>query len=505
MKFSKIATLVAAATALMASTVHAASALDGAKLAWSNKHTGLSGFTSEVVSFDSLTKTLWVAGVSGVQVLDAKTGDALQFINTSGFGSINSIAIHNGVAAFAIEASGDRRNDGVIKLYDTGTRGLLAGTNSIAVGALPDMLTFTPNGSKLLVANEGTPNAVSATDKTPYAGTDPKGSVSIIDMGTRSVAATVQFDNVAPTASNRVWAGQSLVRQPGMDIEPEYIAVSRDGSKAFVTLQEHNAVATIDLATHKTVSVVGLGAKDFNKVGNEIDVRDNSTVSFQNVAVRGLYMPDGIASFDRKGKTYYVIANEGDFREDDVDRKAAGGSGLESRLRISGVDTDALYAAGARSISIRDADGNEVWDSGASLDKAAHAAGLYDDGRSRDKGVEPEDVKVMEIGDRLYAFVGLERTTTGAIGVFDISDPVNASFVTLLKNPSGFNRPEGLTTFEMDGFHYLAVASEGSGGSSSDFGTTVFQLAPVPEPGTWALMGLGLAALAGVARRQRRA
>ena len=136
------------------------------------------------------------------------------------------------------------------------------------------------------------------------------------------------------------------------------------------------------------------------------------------------------------------------------------------------------------------------------MDKTAAAAVLYDDGPSRDKGVEPEDVRVMEIGNRLYAFVGLERATTGAIGVFDISDPANASFVTLLKNPNGFNLPEGLTAFVMDGLHYLAVANEGRG--SGDFGTTVFQLAPVPVPGTWNLMGLGLAALGGVARRQRR-
>ena len=119
-------------------------------------HTG--GQFSEISSFDAQTNTLWVAGVIGVDVLNARNGALIQHIDTSAWGSINSVAIHNGIAAFAIESS-VRTDPGVVKLFDTSTRALASGSNSFTVGALPDMLTFTPNGSKLLVANEASPTS----------------------------------------------------------------------------------------------------------------------------------------------------------------------------------------------------------------------------------------------------------------------------------------------------------------------------------------------------------
>jgi len=497
---------IASAAALIATTTLAAAGpLDGASLVWTQKHASApAGFTSEVVSFDSASKTLWVAGVNGVQVLNAATGAVLDFIAMTPGTAINSIAIHGGIAAFALENTVDRKLAGEVKLYSTATRSLLAGTHTIAVGSLPDMLTFTPDGSKLLVANEGTPNSVADQ---AYSFPDPKGTVSIIDMASRSVAATAVFDTVAPTASNRVFAGQALVRTPGgFDVEPEYIAVDASGSKAYVTLQEANAVAIIDLATNTTTQIIGLGAKDHFKPGNEIDPRNGGGVSFQNYNVRGLYMPDGITTFQSGGQTYFVIANEGDWREDNADRSngsAFGGAGDLASVRVSNFDSapGVLYTAGARSISIRNAAGDEVWDSGSTLDREAHGLGLYVDSRSPEKGVEPEDVKVMTIGGRIYAFVGLERTSRGAIAVFDITDPNNGSFVRMLLTGTTEVRPEGLYAFEMDGFHWLAVASEGS--SATTYGTSLFQLAPVPEPGTWALMALGLAGVAGLAKRRR--
>jgi hypothetical protein len=195
------------------------------------------------------------------------------------------------------------------------------------------------------------------------------------------------------------------------------------------------------------------------------------------------------------------MANEGDFREDDGDRSAASNFGATAplaNLRVSNTDssTGNLFAAGARSFSIRGADGNLIYDSGDILDKQAHLRGIYDDGRSRDKGVEPEGVDLMEIGGRLYAFIGLERTTQGAVAIFDITDPENSSFVDMIVT-AGDVSPEGLKAFSKDGKYYLAIANEVSNT------TTLYSLTPVPEPETYALMLAGLGLVGWMARRRR--
>jgi len=477
---------------------------------WSTNHgaTGLNtGVTSEIAAFDAATNTIWVAGVVGVDVLNASNGVLVQHIDTTAFGSVNSVAIKNGVAAFAIENS-TRTNPGSVQFYDTATR---ANTGSVAVGALPDMLTFTPDGSRLLVANEGTPSTYGArlADSDGHrnygpAAVDPVGSVSIIDMGTRAVIATPGFAGVSLT-------GDNIRTNTGMDFEPEYITINAAGTKAFVGLQEANAMGVLDLANNTFEKVVGLGAKDFNLPGNSIDPKDNdATVSFINVAAKGLYMPDGMATYQAGGNTFVVMANEGDFREDDGDRSAASGLGAIApldRLRISNTDSSPgnLFAAGARSFSIRDADGVLVYDSGDILDKAAFAAGIYNDGRSRDKGVEPEGVALMEIGGRTLAFIGFERTRESAVAIFDITSPLNVSYLDLIVGGDGDGileagedlSPEGLLAYSIGGQHYLAVAHEVSNT------TTLYRIAAVPEPATYALLGLGLAGI-GVARGRKR-
>jgi len=531
MKFhlSMIASAVLAATPLLA----VAGPLDSSSLLWTQRHgaqgalvAAPTGFLSEIVTFDSASKTLWVAGVKGVDVLDALTGTRLQFIDTTAYGSINSVAIHGGIAAFAMEAD-DRKMPGKVVLFNTSTRLLASGTNVITVGSLPDMLTFTPDGTKLLVANEGTPNwinggvndygiRIGSTTPRNYgyatpaeqAAKDPVGSVSIIDMSTRTVVATPGFNGVAVSGSN-------VRTNTGMDFEPEYITVNAAGTQAYVGLQEANAMGVLDLNTNQFTKVVGLGAKDFSLAGNAIDTNNNGTVSFVTVAAKGLYMPDGMATFQSGGKTLVVMANEGDFREDDADRSAASSvsstlypaNSVLGNLRVSNTDSSAnnLFAAGARSFSIRETDGTIVYDSGNILDVEANKLGLYDDARSRDKGVEPEGVELMEIDGKTFAFIGLERTTKGAVAVFDITDPANASFVKMLTldaGASGFlQRPEGLKGFAMDGTFYLAVASEGADGLNP--GTALFSLAPVPEPSTYALMLAGLLGVASIARRRR--
>jgi len=468
-------------TAILAASLSLGAVADEAALGftklWTHGHT-TAGQTSEIPAYDRKTHTIWVAGVVGVDVLDAASGTLLEHIDVTPRGFVNSVAIWNGLAAFAVEAAPDRRNAGSVLLYDTATRKPVAGTSEISVGALPDMLVFTHDGSKLLVANEGTPNAVADT---AYTTPDPAGSVSVIDVSARTVIATPGFAGVPQLGAN-------LRTNTGMDFEPEYIAVDRDGTHAFVTLQEANAIAVLDLGLNAFTQVVGLGAKDFNAPGNEIDPKDNdSSVLFRSVAAKGLYMPDGAAAYAWDDQTYVVLANEGDFREDNADRSAASGYGAVApldRLRVSNRDSSSgnLFAAGARSFSIRDAHGVLVYDSGSTLDREAHARGIYDDGRSRDKGVEPEGVALLKIRNRTYAFIGLERTTKSAVAVFDVTVPAHASFVDMIVTV-GDLAPEGLAAYQYKGEHFLAVANEARASGETTTHTTLYRIDPA-APGS---------------------
>ncbi len=469
MRRTALTTAMVAATLSMGAA-GAEPAISFTKL-WTHGHTD-TGQVSEIPAFDSRTNTIWVTGVVGVDVLDADTGVLVEHIDVTDYGFVNSVAIHNGLAALAVEAAGDRRLLGSVLFYDTKTRQPSDGINQVTVGALPDMLTFTHDGDKLLVANEATPNAVADA---PYTTPDPAGSVSIIYMETRTVVATADFFAGVPTG------GTNLRTNTGMDFEPEYIAVDEDDTRAFVTLQEANAIAVLDLDTNSFTQVIGLGAKDFNKVGNEIDPKDNDgTVNFRSVAAKGLYMPDGVATYEWHDHTYTVLANEGDFREDDVDRVAASTLGAVSpldRLRVLKTDSTAgnLFAAGTRSFSIRDADGNLVYDSGSFLDKEAARKGIYNDSRSRDKGVEPEGVALLDIGGRTYAFIGLERTTRSAVAIFDITDPTDVSFVDMIVTP-GDVAPEGLAAYKYRGHYYLAIANETVAAGATTSNTSLYRL-----------------------------
>jgi DNA-binding beta-propeller fold protein YncE len=464
----KTALVLALVAALLPTTLLADSQQISFSKQWTYAHGAIAGQVSEIPAFDSRTNTLWVAGVIGVDVLDAKTGALVAHIDTTAHGSVNSVAVKHGVAAFAVEST-NRVSPGVVLFYDTKTRLPSAGINTVEVGALPDMLTFTPDGTRLLVANEATPYAYGARIGTtiPYvyapSANDPAGSVSIIDMASRSVIATPGFVGV-PTF------GTHLRSNTGMDFEPEYIAVNEDGTKAFVTLQEANAMAVLDLKSNKFTKIVGLGAKDFSLPGNQIDPLNDGIVSFGSHKVKGLYMPDGIAAYEWKDKTYLVMANEGDFREDDKDRTAASTFGAVApldKIRVSNADssTGELYAAGARSFSIRDEGGNLVYDSGDILDKKAAELNIYDDNRSRDKGVEPEGVALLDIGDRTYAFVGLERTLKSAVAVFDITNPRQVSYVDMIVTDGDLS-PEGLAAYQYRGDFYLAIANEVSNTTS---------------------------------------
>lgn len=226
--------------------------------------------TAEIGAHDPLTQRLFVTNATAatVSILNARNPANLSLagtIDVSAYGSPNSVAVSRGIVAIAIE-NPVKTEPGRIGFYKTNGELL----TTIQAGALPDMLTFTPDGEYLLVANEGEPSGYGAG----FA--DPEGSVSIVRMPRTSAAVRKLQDSDVRTVNFKQFIGQeAALRAKGIriygpganvaqDFEPEYIAVTEDSRKAYVTLQENNAVAVIDVAAAKVTQLLPLGYKDQN-------------------------------------------------------------------------------------------------------------------------------------------------------------------------------------------------------------------------------------------------
>ncbi|MDT0622534.1 choice-of-anchor I family protein [Croceitalea vernalis] len=446
--------------------------------------------SAEISGFDSETKRLFVinAETVSVSVYDLNNLGAPVFLKNlvqDHAGNPNSVSINNGIVAVAYEAQ-DKQAPGFVKFFDAESLEFISG---YTIGSLPDMVTFTPDGKYAVVANEGEPN----DDYT----IDPKGMVSIINVESGEV---INLDFESFNAQEEILENNGFrVFGPGatlaMDVEPEYVAVSDDSKKAWVTLQENNGVAVVNLETKQIETIIPLGFKDYSLSGNEIDPSNRDDIKeLRSVPVFGMYQPDAIAYYSVNGMDYVVTANEGDARDYDgyseeermADLKFDEAvfpdaatlqldenlGRLQSTTTLGDIDGDGdydeLYNYGARSFTIWTGDGQLIYDSGndIAIQTLLLTPAVFngDDSRSDDKGAEPESVTIQKIGDKQILFVGLERNNQ--VMVYDITNPNSPTFIQILEN-SGDVGPEGLIVIAAEdspnGKELLVVSNEVSG------------------------------------------
>jgi hypothetical protein len=418
----------------------------------------------------------------------------------SGVVGIQSVAVKDGIVAIAAVMSTNKAEAGRVFLADVNGKLIPSAVTGIMVGALPDSIHFSPNGQYVITANEGEPTSYCLTSGTLPTTTDPNGSISIIDISKKKLTATtidfsafnIRKDALTYTGA-RVFGPNATVAQ---DLEPEFITISNDSNYAWVTLQENNAIATIDLTTKTIIAVNGLGFKSYNTGGLDSSDKDNA-INITTKNVYGMYQPDGITQMTIGETTYLITANEGDAREyaclmggtdaatleaEDVRFGKNAASTVDATLKtdavagrlkvtpftpasVTGAPINAkttvsdAYSYGARSFSVWKAttlEGvftmDQVFDSGSSIEKQLASlaptrfnadwnttTGLINaiDSRSGGKGPEPEGLGVGTAYGRMWMVVGLERD--GGLMLYDMTNPTAPEFKSYINtsNPAG--------------------------------------------------------------------
>ncbi|MEJ7914345.1 MAG: choice-of-anchor I family protein, partial [Chitinophagaceae bacterium] len=362
------------------------------------------GGTAEIIAFDPLTKKLFSVSntvsssfINIIDLSDPSVPKVIGTINMSPYGRVtHSVSVSSGKLAVCIEAA-VKTDAGKVVVLKTSDYSVI---KQVMVGAMPDMLSYTPDGKYILTANEGEPNSTYTID--------PIGSISIISVDNNYGVTTIDFASFASQQAAlqagglRVYGPRSSLAQ---DMEPEYITISEDSKTAWVTLQENNAIAKINIAAKTITRIFPLGFKDHNTDLNAIDPSDRDGGIFLNKwNVKGMYQPDGIGVFSYKGTPFLFTANEGDTRDYPGFSEIARVSSLTldpvafpdaatlkqeaklGRLNVtktlgdagSDGDFDQLFSFGARSFSVWNGDnGALVFDSKNHLEQKSIEAGLY--------------------------------------------------------------------------------------------------------------------------------
>ena len=443
---------------------------------------------AEIIAYSPTAERLYVvnAELGGIEVLDLadpSNPDRTDRLDPGAVwddaGEVTNVTLREGdsgdgettaVLAAAVMAE-TPQDPGRIVFFDAIEGAAIAG---VEVGAGPDKVAFTPDGTRVLSADSGEPSDDYERD--------PPGTVSIVD-----VRDGFEDPNVAQADFTAYDGREAELRERGVHlhgpaeaasdaIEPEYLTVTADSKTAYVVLQINNAIAVVDIESAAVEDIHPLGYKDHAATGNELDASDVDRLCIRNWPVEGMYQPDAIECYEVDGQTYLVTANEGANRDTDgfdevtkvrdltldpaaFDLSDVSGvdsvadlqephnlGNLDTTTAFGDVDDDgrheSLYAFGGRSFAIWRPDGTLVYDSGADFELLVamhHPEHFNADGtenepfaRSTAKGPEPEGIAVGRVDGRDYAFVGLERI--GSLVVYDVTDPEGPAFVQYINN-----------------------------------------------------------------------
>ena len=424
---------------------------------------------AQTSAYDPATKRLFVVnGASGnVDILDISNPTRPQKaaeIDLSVYGPrAGGVDFHGGVLAVSV-VNRNPQKDGVICFFDA--NGIFL--SQAEAGPWPGMVRFVPDGDYVLVANQGVPDDDYRID--------PEGSITVVDLtcGPRHpISLQANFNAFDKDLCYLVLDGVRISHfsaSVSQDLEPEDVAISPDSRWAYITCQENNTIAVLDILRAKVTRLLPLGLKDWGISRNVMDASDRDrAINLISWPVYSIYMPHGIALYQAKGSTYLVTANEGKMREyagwqDSVrlgqapfdnqavkfNAQAMRNNGALGRLKLvrdlSDLDNDGemeqVVAFGGRSFSIWDLNGKQMWDSGGQFEQvtakgypqffnSGNKANEFDV-RSCEMGVEPRGVALYENAGHTYAFVGLSQI--GGIMIYDITNPKAPSFIVYVNN-----------------------------------------------------------------------
>ncbi|AIQ46341.1 hypothetical protein R70723_10990 [Paenibacillus sp. FSL R7-0273] len=411
---------------------------------------------------------------------------------TGGFsyGDLTSVDINTATKRIAVAVQeADAMKNGKVLVLDYGGKLL----ETFEAGVQPDMVKYTADGRYILTADEAEPRTLAG---------DPEGSVTIIDTVTKAVS-LVKFDNPAviddlvhirgaADPETKLITGKGAKADAVRDLEPEFIELSEDQKTAYISLQENNAIAAVDIASGKLLWVKGLGFKDLSLPQNALDLQKDNLIQLENVPFYGVYMPDGISQYTVNGTTYLFTANEGDATEWDskenastigkmkssLDPASAAAKFLAGTTNYDGVEVmsdmghDGIYLYGARSFSIWDASTmKQVYDSGSDFEQItaerlpayfnASNSNTTLDSRSTKKGPEPEYVKTGKVGNKALAFIGLERI--GGLMTYDVTNPEQPAFVNYINTREFTPKNNIETDTGPEGIEFIAAADSPTG------------------------------------------